>query len=107
MYFNRKLSLKEMIDHIYGRINVINRKDRPNFFIKELSLYFDYLKDLIKDLKSTQMESEIKKVQLFRKNLLEGISYYKNLFLQNLSLKSGIKMSDLKTLEKMEKKNEY
>jgi hypothetical protein len=101
-YFSRKLSLKNMVDHIYGRINVIRRKDRPNFFVKELSLYIDYMKDLLKELKISPSESEVKKIQSFHKNLLEGVSYYKTLFLKNLGIKSGIKSSDLNELEKME-----
>ena len=48
-YFSKKMSLKEMVDHIYGRVNVITRKDRPNMFIKELNLYIDYLKNKIEE----------------------------------------------------------
>ena len=33
-----------MVDHIYGRSNIITRTDRPNMFIKELNLYIDYLR---------------------------------------------------------------
>ena len=72
-YFTDKLSLKSMVDHIYGRINVIKRNDRPNFFVKELSLYINYMKDLIKDLKISPAESEIKKIQSFhKKHLWQG-----------------------------------
>ena len=42
-YFSGKYSLKEMVDHIYGRTNVMERTDRPNFFVKELKMYIDYL----------------------------------------------------------------
>ena len=41
-YFSHKVSLKEMVDHIYGRTNVIMNGFRPHMFIKELSLYVDY-----------------------------------------------------------------
>jgi hypothetical protein len=101
-YFTDKLSLKSMVDHIYGRINVIKRNDRPNFFVKELSLYINYMKDLIKDLRISPAESEIKKIQSFHKNLLEGVAYYKKLFLEHINSKNGIKNSDLKELDKME-----
>jgi hypothetical protein len=102
-YFSEKLSLKNMVDHIYGKINVIKRKDRPNLFIKELSLYINYLKDLIKDIKISQGESELKKIQTYRQNLMEGVAYYKKLFLKHVNKKNGIKASDLKELNKMEK----
>ena len=35
-YFSEILTLKEMADHIYGRINFVKRNDRPNLFVKEL-----------------------------------------------------------------------
>ena len=43
-YFHKIMTLKEITDHIYGRINVIARTDRPNMFIKELMIYLDFLK---------------------------------------------------------------
>ena len=101
-YFSGKMSLKNMVDHIYGRINVITRNDRPNFFVKELSLYIDYLKDLINDLNISPPEAEIKKIQSFHKNLMEGVAYYKQLFLKHVGRKEGIKKTDLEELHKME-----
>jgi hypothetical protein len=43
-YFSKQMSLNEMLNHIYGRLDVISRDDRPNMYLKELSLYVDYLK---------------------------------------------------------------
>jgi hypothetical protein len=79
-YFSHEMTLKEMIDHIYGRKNVIERTDRPNLFVKELSVYFDYLKKQIDDEVKPLADSTIKKYNNFKKNLLEGIEYYKQLF---------------------------
>ncbi len=79
-YFSGKFSLKEMVDHIYGRKNIITREDRPNLFVKELSSYFDYLKKQIDEEVKPIAESSSKKFQTFKKNLLEGIEYYKELF---------------------------
>lgn len=79
-YFSGKFSLKEMVDHIYGRKNIIIRDDRPNLFVKELSAYYDYLKKQIDDEMKPIAESSAKKFQTFKKNLLEGIEYYKELF---------------------------
>jgi hypothetical protein len=79
-YFSGKFSLKEMVDHIYGRKNIIERNDRPNLFVKELSSYFDYLKKQIDDEVKPIAESSSKKFQTFKKNLLEGIEYYKEMF---------------------------
>lgn len=101
-YFSGKFTLQNMINHIYGRINVIKRNDRPNFFVKELSLYVDYLKNLINDLSISSPEAEIKKIQSFRKNLMEGVAYYKELFLKHVGRKEGIKKKDIEELHRME-----
>ncbi len=79
-YFSKISSLKDMIDHIYGRANVISRTDRPNMFVKELSLYFDYLKDKIGEMNASMTKKQEKYLTNFAKNLHEGINYYQNLF---------------------------
>lgn len=79
-YFNKTLSFKEMIDHIYGRINVISDSSRPNFFVKELKLYINYLGGLISESESNISEKQINHFNNFRNNLNEGIEYYKTLF---------------------------
>lgn len=80
-YFDKVLSLKEMVDHIYGRKNFINVSERPNFFLKELKLYVDYLKKLIAESGVEISEKQIKYYQTFQSNLTNGIEYYKNLYL--------------------------
>ena len=79
-YFSRKISLKEMVDHIYGRSNVITRTDRPNMFIKELNLYIDYFKNKIEETSVIMSNKQEKYLTNFSKNLEEGISYYESLF---------------------------
>ncbi len=79
-YYNKELSLKEMVDHIYGRSNVIERQDRPNIFIKELSLYFNYLKNQVQEKKQPISNQNNNQLEKFGKNLQSGIDYYKNLF---------------------------
>jgi len=79
-YFSEIVSLRKMVDHIYGRVNIINREDRPNFFIKELGLYFDYLKEKIAELNHPVADNQIKQLETFRNNMLEGIQYYRGLF---------------------------
>jgi hypothetical protein len=65
-YFSGVFSLKQMVDHIYGKVNILNALPRPNMFVNEIQLYIDYLKTI-----------PVK--QKFKDNLLEGIEYYKNL----------------------------
>lgn len=79
-YFSKKLTLKEMISHIYGKSNVIERTDRPNMFIKELRLYIEYYKDKINEQPEEYSIKEEKYLSVFAQNLQEGINYYKNLF---------------------------
>ena len=79
-YFSKKMTLKEMVDHIYGRTNVITRTDRPNMFVKELKLYLDYLKNKIEQAKGSSSIKQEKSLQSFVDNLKEGINYYHNLF---------------------------
>lgn len=79
-YFDRKMSLKEMTDHIYGKVNLISRKDRPNMFTKELNIYIDYLKAKIEETKTSMTKRQEKYLISFQKNLNEGINYYQKLF---------------------------
>ena len=79
-YYSDRLNLKDMVDHIYGRKNVLNQLNRPNFFIKELNLYLDYLKNLIADNEELNDERQQKYLLQFKENMSRGIEYYKQLF---------------------------
>jgi hypothetical protein len=75
-YYSNILSLKTMIDHVYGRTNVITRTDRPNLFIKELNIYLDFLKNKLDDAKISMNKKEEKYLRTFTSNMKEGIAYY-------------------------------
>ncbi|MBB5437451.1 hypothetical protein HDC92_001123 [Pedobacter sp. AK017] len=78
-YFSGKYSLKEMVQHIYGKTNLLTTVNRPNLFINELNLYIDYLK---KDISAQLSDLNTKKIKYFTKfkeQLEQGISYYKQL----------------------------
>jgi len=79
-YFSETWSLKEMVDHIYGRINIIKRNDRPHVFVKELQLYLDYFKNKIDDTSKALDEKQLAYLLEFRNNLNSGIDYYLKLF---------------------------
>ena len=79
-YFTKTMSLKEISDHIYGRLNVITRTDRPNMFVKELKIYIDYLKNRIEETKVSMTAKQEKYLLTFANNLKEGVNYYQNLF---------------------------
>ncbi|MDP4292603.1 MAG: hypothetical protein Q8908_16100 [Bacteroidota bacterium] len=101
-YFSREMTLKQMVDHIYGRQNVIERTDRPNLFVKELSVYFDFLKKQIEDEVKPLAETTVRKYQSFKKNMLAGIEYYKELFKDHQDdyyIVSAADVSDLSAYE--------
>jgi len=79
-YFSKQLSLKEMIQHIYGRANVITDQNRPNIFIKELNIYIDYLKNQFEETQNSMNKKQEQYLNKFANNLDDGISYYNNLF---------------------------
>lgn len=77
-YFSEIVSLKTMVDHIYGRCNIMVGQ-RPHMFVKELSLYVDYWKELVADSKALLDNRHRKYVEKFHHNLIEGIGYYQEL----------------------------
>lgn len=76
-YFDKITKLTKMIDHIYGRTNLISRNDRPHMFINELKLYVEHMKEKFEDISDLSSKKEIKSLTKFKKNILEGIEYYK------------------------------
>lgn len=79
-YFDKELSLKEMVNHIYGKANVISYKNRPHMFIKELSMYVDYFNNKVDEVKDSYNRKQQKYLTTFQKNMVEGIEYYQELF---------------------------
>lgn len=80
-YFSKISTLKEMVDHIYGRINLLNTTPRPHMFVKELGMYLDIYRERLAGLKlNPDNKKEEKQLVSFRENLQEGIQYYRNLF---------------------------
>ncbi len=79
-YFDKILTLKQMVDHIYGRANYIDEEKRPNFFVKELQVYIDYLRNLIEENGTVISDKQAKYFETFKDNLCDGIEYYKKLY---------------------------
>ena len=78
-YFSKKSTLYEMVNHIYGKINLLNDTYRPNLFVKELGIYVDYLKNEIEESVETINGRKLKYFEEFKTNLLSGIEYYDTL----------------------------
>ena len=103
-YFDKEISLNDMIDHIYGRKNVIQTPDRPNVFIKEIGLYIDYLKGLIDETSRDFSLKQKEYLQSFAENMQNGIKYYNKLFddfKTSFSESRDSIISELKTYKKV------
>lgn len=75
-YFDRQYTLQEMVQHIYGRLSVLNGTPRPNLFIKELQLNVALFAT-----KGEQAAGTVsKQLSKTKSNLLQGIAYYRDLF---------------------------
>lgn len=107
-YFSKIVTLKEMIDHIYGKTNIISFKNRPNMFIKELQLYISYLKRTISDSVFDASVKQDRYILKFISNLNDGINYYEVMFeemkehLKDVSDRALSELSEIKSeLEKL------
>ncbi|MDP3645155.1 MAG: hypothetical protein Q8S54_18465 [Bacteroidota bacterium] len=79
-YFSSTYTLKKMVDHIYGRTNVMERTDRPNLFVKEIKMYIDYLGTRIEETVKPISDKQKKNFDSFYENMAKGVEYYKDLF---------------------------
>lgn len=78
-FFTRPASLKEMVDHIYGRTSLFEEGRRPHMFLNELALYMDYLALELNNLALGVSAHSSEYLTCFKKNLEVGIEYYKGL----------------------------
>lgn len=79
-YFDKEISLSDMVQHIYGNANVMTDENRPNIFIKELKMYVAHLRNEITNFTGEPNSGQIKKWNAFKENILNGINYYNELF---------------------------
>ncbi|REC76498.1 hypothetical protein DRF60_14140 [Chryseobacterium elymi] len=98
-FFDKEVSLSEMVKHIYGNANILSDNQRPNMFINELKMYVDYLKKEISSSSAQITNSQTKKWNTFKKNVLEGIEYYHHMFHTSTFFKSGLKTIELQLQE--------
>jgi len=79
-FFNKVYSLDEMVKHIYGSINLLDKVQRPHVFVNELNLYIDYLQTEVQLYFKNINDKKKKHLSGFKSQLEKGISYYKELF---------------------------
>jgi hypothetical protein len=98
--FSRAVTLSEMVAHIYGRINLITRKNRPHVFLREIEIYFDFLKKEIEDASLNIAQKGEKYFGEFQANLLAGIEYYREIADEFLSKEKNDFLAALETLRR-------
>ena len=101
-WFSKVYSLDEMVNHIYGKVNLLTNVTRPNMFINELNLYIEhYQKDL--EAHAKQFTDKKQKYLLkFKEQLLVGIQYYKELIPQLTNQASAYKQEMIEQLKSIE-----
>lgn len=77
--FRREMSLRDMVDHVYGRKPLALRRDRPHVLIAELNLYVDELADRWQRLGDDAPAREQKALATFFTNLLTAIEHYRQI----------------------------
>jgi hypothetical protein len=77
--FKKLMTIKEMVNHVYGRCSMLATKERAHMFITELQLQITYLKDELKRASLGLPTRSQQKLAEVKKNLNQGIEYYKQL----------------------------
>ena len=81
-YFSKQMTLHEIIDHTYGRKNVITNPNRSNILIKELDIYINYIQNKIDTIQNLTDKNQKQYFKNFANNLTNGVNYYIILFNQ-------------------------
>lgn len=77
-YFDRLYTLREMVNHIYGRGRSLVPNDRPHMFSKDLVMSVDYFGKLVDKLTVGDAKA-YGYLAVFKANLEDGLEYYRGL----------------------------
>jgi NAD(P)H-dependent flavin oxidoreductase YrpB (nitropropane dioxygenase family) len=107
-YFSGVFTLRQMVDHIYGRTNILNSLRRPSMFVNELELYLQYYsKELVKHAADpAPTPRAARTLKAFGTNLQSGINYYKELLPSFAQETEAYREQMLTDLEQMEQRLE-
>src|SRR5690606_7012113 len=67
-YFNKITSLSDMVQHIYGKINLLTVTNRPHVFIKELLMHVIHLQKAVTDCSGVMTALQQQKWTEFKNN---------------------------------------
>ena len=91
-WFKQTYSLDEMVDHIYGRTSLLENPERPHVFVKEMTMYVDYLEKMLGF--AGDDAKELRKLNKMKKNLEQGMDAC-----YELSQQDAFKGENLESLE--------
>lgn len=99
-HFKMLATLEEMIGHIYGRLSLFTDPDRPHMLIRELSLYVEHLREELSRFADGFSARKLSYYAEFKSNLIEGINYYQDRFLDFVAEHQDRFHTDLNRLRK-------
>jgi len=97
-HFKMLATLEEMVGHIYGRLALFTDPDRPHMFIRELSLYVEHLREELVRFADGFSGRKLSYYAEFKSNLIEGVNYYQDRFLDFVAEHQDRFRSDLHRL---------
>jgi hypothetical protein len=76
-WFDRRYTLEEMVDHIYGRSASLVPEERPHMYAKEIRMYMDWVDSLRQgDVIDDKLKVRIRKIS---ENFRSGLEYCESL----------------------------
>ncbi|MCJ7600727.1 MAG: hypothetical protein MUO63_04390, partial [Desulfobulbaceae bacterium] len=96
--FGKVATLEEIVAHIYGRISLLTKPDRPHMFVREIGIFIDYLRGEMEKISSGLMSRSPGYLQELKENLLKGIDYYQSLPRQMIAEKSDQFFTDMQSM---------
>jgi hypothetical protein len=97
--FKKLVTLKKMVDHIYGRCSLLVNNERPHVFIREIQLQVNHLFNEIKDASVGLPARSQQKLIEVKANINQGIEYYQKLAKETLAEQQEGFLSALRDLQ--------
>jgi hypothetical protein len=96
--FSKIATLREMVDHIYGRTSLLSNPDRPHMLLSEIALYLLYFRNEIKNFSLGLSANPPSYFHEFKENMLDGVAHYRRLANHLASEVQHKFLGDLETL---------
>ena len=99
-YFNKTMTLEQIIDHIYGRKDMLdNSIERVHMFIDEIILFVDDFMAKVRNAVNKKLEDkDLANLKEYQNNILNGVKYYQDLFLDDNNEKIKEKLNNIKEI---------